>query len=114
MVVPLDKGLPGDEIINSLKKCKADAIIYDDSLKLDFESIIAREDINADTLIPMSDFTQEKMPELAKLIKQYKPEFKVIDKHATDIILFTSGTSADAKAAQLSQRNIASTIAAMR
>ena len=114
VVVPLDKGLPEEEIINSLKKCKADAIIYDDSLKMDFESIIKIDGITVETLIPMSDFTQEKMPELAAMIKQYKPEFKVIDKHAVDIILFTSGTSADAKAAQLTQRNIASTIAAMR
>ena len=113
-VVPLDRGLPEEEIVNSLVKCKADAIIYDESLKMDFEGIIKKEGVAAKTLIPMSDFTQEKMPALAALIKQYKPEFKVIDKHAVDIILFTSGTSADAKAAQLTQRNIASTIAAMR
>ena len=113
-VVPLDKGLPEEEIVNSLVKCKADAIIYDESLGMDFDSIIKKKGVAAKTLIPMSDFTQEKMPELAAMIKKYKPEFKVIDKHATDIIVFTSGTSADARAAQLSQRNIASTIAAMR
>ena len=89
VVVPLDKGLPEDEIINSLRKCKADAIIYDESLKMDFEKIIQNDGITVETLIPMSVFTQEKMPELAALIKQYK-------------------------AAQLTQRNIASTIAAMR
>lgn len=114
VVVPLDKGLPEEEIVNSLIKCKADAIIYDESLGMDFDSIIKKDGICVKTLIPMSDFTQEKMPELAAMVKKYKPEFKVIDKHATDIIVFTSGTSADAKAAQLSQRNIASTIAAMR
>ena len=114
VVVPLDKGLPEEEIVNSLAKCKADAIIYDETLKMAFENIISKDGITVETLIPMSDFTQEKMPELAAMIKQYKPEFKVIDKHAVDIILFTSGTSADAKAAQLTQRNIASTIAAMR
>ena len=114
VVVPLDKGLPEEEIVNSLIKCKADAIIFDDSLGMDFASIIKRDGIQAKTLIPMSDFTQEKMPELAALIDQYRPEFKEIDNNATDIILFTSGTSADAKAAQLSQRNIAATIAAMR
>ena len=113
-VVPLDKGLPEEEIVNSLVKCKADAIIYDESLGMDFDNIIKKKGVAAKTLIPMSDFTQEKMPELAAMIKKYSPEFKVIDKHATDIIVFTSGTSADAKAAQLSQRNIASTIAAMR
>ena len=114
VVVPLDKGLPEDEIINSLKKCKADAIVYDESLKMDFEKIIAMDGIVAETLIPMSDLAQDRLPEYAPLVEKYRSEFKVIDKHAVDIILFTSGTSADAKAAQLTQRNIASCIAAMR
>ncbi|MBQ6623368.1 MAG: acyl--CoA ligase [Mogibacterium sp.] len=117
VVVPLDKGLPEEEIINSLIKCKADAIIYDESLEMDFEKIAAevkKSGVNISELIPMSDFSQEKMPEHVALIDKFKSEFKVIDKHAVDIILFTSGTSATAKAAQLTQRNIASTIAAMR
>ena len=114
VVVPLDRGLPEEEIVNSLVKCKADAIIYDDSMTFDYTEIIKKDGIQVETLIPMSDFSKENMPKLAAKIDQYKPEFKVIDKDATDIILFTSGTSADAKAAQLSQRNIASTIAAMR
>ena len=114
VVVPLDKGLPEEEIVNSLVKCKADAIIYDESLGWDFEKIISNESVAVRTLIPMSEISQEALEEHAKLVDQYRPEFKVIDKHATDIIVFTSGTSADAKAAQLSQRNIASTIAAMR
>lgn len=114
VVVPLDRALPEDEIINSLRKCKADAIVYDESLDMDFEKIIKTDGVSVTTLIPMSELSQEALVEHAKLIPEYKSEFKVIDKHATDIILFTSGTSADAKAAQLSQRNIASTIAAMR
>ena len=114
VVVPLDKGLPEEEIINSLAKCKADAIIYDESLDMDFENIIKKDGITVTTLIPMSDFSQEKIQGFSPLLRQYRPEFKVIDKHAPDIILFTSGTSATAKAAQLTQRNIASTIAAMR
>lgn len=114
VVVPLDRGLPEDEIINSLRKCKADAIVYDESLEMDFEKIIRTDGISVTTLIPMSEISQEALAEHVKLIPEYRSEFKVIDKHATDIILFTSGTSADAKAAQLSQRNIASTIAAMR
>ncbi|MBR2674752.1 MAG: AMP-binding protein [Mogibacterium sp.] len=113
-VVPLDKDLPEEEIINSLIKCKAEAIIYDDSLDMDFGALIEKEGIIVETLIPMSEFERDKMAEHEALIKEYKAEFKVIDKHAPDIILFTSGTSAAAKAAQLTQRNIASTIAAMR
>ena len=114
VVVPLDKGLPEEEIVNSLIKCKADAIVYDETLKMDFEKISKMDGVTAKVLIPMSEISQEALEGHAKLVKQYKPEFKVIDKHAVDIILFTSGTSADAKAAQLTQRNIASTIAAMR
>lgn len=114
VVVPLDKGLPEEEIVNSLVKCKADAIVYDESLGMNFEKIIRAEGITVTTLIPMSEISQEALTEHEKLVKEYRPEFKVIDKHAADIILFTSGTSADAKAARLTQRNIASTIAAMR
>ena len=114
VVVPLDKGLPEDEIINSLRKCKADAIIYDDSLNIDFGKILSMDGINASMTIPMSEFAQEKLPGYRMLVEKYRSQFKVIDNNATDIILFTSGTSADAKAAQLSQRNIASCIAAMR
>lgn len=117
VVVPLDKGLPEEEIINSLIKCKADAIIYDESLEMDFEKIAAevkKSGVDIAELIPMSEFSQEKMPEHVALIDKYRADFKVIDKHAVDFILFTSGTSATAKAAQLTQRNIASTIAAMR
>lgn len=114
VVVPLDKGLPEDEIINSLIKCKADAIVYDDSLTLDFDKICKLDGIEVKTLVPMSDITQEKLPGLRMLVEDYRSQFKVIDKDAVDIILFTSGTSADAKAAQLTQRNIASCIAAMR
>jgi len=114
VVVPLDKGLPEEEIVNSLIKCKADAIIYDDSLGMDFAKIIGIDGVTAQTLIPMSEISQEALEGYAGLVEKHRPDFKVIDRPATDIILFTSGTSADAKAAQLSQRNIASTIAAMR
>ena len=114
VVVPLDKGLPEDEIVNSLIKCKADAIIYDESLGLDLDRIAGLDGINASVLVPMSDITQDRLPEYLPLVDEYRNEFKVIDEDAVDIILFTSGTSADAKAAQLTQRNIASCIAAMR
>lgn len=114
VVVPLDKGLPEDEIVNSLIKCQADAIIYDEKLTIDFEKVSQMDGIAAKTLIPMSEYTQEKLAEKLPLVEQYKSEFKVIDNDAVDIILFTSGTSATAKAAQLTQRNIASCISAMR
>lgn len=114
VTVPLDKGLPEEEIINSLVKCKAEAVIYDESLGIDFDRISACEGVAARQMIPMSELTQEKLAEYVPLIEQYRDSFKVIDDDAVDIILFTSGTSAAAKAAQLSQRNIASCITAMR
>ena len=113
-IVPLDKGLPEDEIINSLIKCKADAIIYDESLNMDWDKICKLDGVVADTLIPMSELTQDKLAEHKQLVDEYCSQFKVIDKDAVDIILFTSGTSATAKAAQLTQRNIAFCISSMR
>ena len=114
VVVPLDKGLPEEEIVNSLIKCKADAIVYDESLGMDFEKIIKTEGVCVKTLIPMSEVSREALASYTGLADQYRAEFKKTDNDATDIIVFTSGTSQDAKAAQLSQKNIASTIYAMR
>lgn len=114
VVVPLDKGLPEEEIINSLIKCKADAIVYDESLGMDFDKIIKAEGVCVNTLIPMSEVSREALAGYTGLADKYRSEFKKIDNDATDIIVFTSGTSQDAKAAQLSQKNIASTIYAMR
>lgn len=114
VVVPLDKGLPEEEIINSLAKCKAEAIIYDESLGLDFDKISKAPGVCVGTLIPVSEVSREALTGYAGLADRYRSEFKVIDNDATDIIVFTSGTSQDAKAAQLSQANIASTIVAMR
>ena len=114
VVVPLDKGLPEEEIINSLIKCKADAIVYDESLGMDFDKIIKAEGVCVKTLIPMSEVCREALAGYTGLADKYRSEFKKIDNDATDIIVFTSGTSQDAKAAQLSQKNIASTIYAMR
>ncbi len=114
VVVPLDKGLPEEEITNSLIKSKAEALVYDESLGMDFDKIIKTEGVCVKTLIPMSEISRETLDTYEGLADKYRSEFKVIDNDATDVIVFTSGTSQDAKAAQLSQRNIASTIYAMR
>ena len=114
VVVPLDKGLPEEEIINSLIKSKAEALVYDESLGMDFEKICKAKGVCVKTLIPMSEISRDKLDSYGGLVDKYRSEFKVIDNDATDIIVFTSGTSQDAKAAQLSQANIASTIYAMR
>ena len=114
VVVPLDKGLPEEEIVNSLIKCKAEAIIYDESLKMDFDKISAAEGVCIQTAISMSEVSREALQSYGGLADKYRSEFKVINNDATDIIVFTSGTSQDAKAARLSQKNIASTIYAMR
>ena len=73
VVVPLDKGLPEEEIVNSLVKCKADAIVYDETLKMDFEKISKMDGVTAKVLIPMSEISQEALVEHAKLVKQYRP-----------------------------------------
>ena len=58
VVVPLDKGLPEEEIINSLAKCKAEAIVYDESLGMDFDKICKADGVCVKTLIPMSEISR--------------------------------------------------------
>lgn len=113
VIVPLDKGLPLEEIEMSLTKAGADALLFDkDHLDL-VERLRMREEYKDMLCISMDRL--EGYPSVPELIEQGKnaPE-KVqkefcdlpVDGNALSIILFTSGTSGLAKAVMLSQYNI--------
>ena len=114
IVVPLDKGLPEEEIIYSLQKSKADAIIYEKEYSSIMEKIKNEKLCSVEKYILTSD--------IPNLIKNGKEKIengdtsyidREIDNEKMSIILFTSGTTSLAKAVMLSHKNIVSNVSAM-
>ncbi len=118
VVVPLDKGLPDDEIENSLILSKADTIIFESKYLDSIKKIIDKGTTKLSTLICMDkvDGDVYNVPDLLKMgeneiargSKEY--EYLKIDNKKTSVILFTSGTTSIAKAVELSHYNIASNV----
>ena len=114
IAVPLDKGLPEQEIISSLQRAKVDAIIYEDEYSDIMEKIKKENLCNIKTFILMKDINsliENGKKKIAGGDRNYIESR--IDSDAMSIILFTSGTTSIAKAVMLSHRNIASNISAM-
>ncbi len=112
IAVPLDKDLPQEELEQSLRKAKADALYFDlahmplvDALKQkpDFAHLqyFCMDDVAG------FDSTEKLLAEgAADSVAQTEYRSLPVDGKALAVILFTSGTSGLAKAVQLSQFNM--------
>lgn len=117
IAVPLDKGLPEEEIEMSLKKSKAEIIFCEESYLDTVKNIMVKGETSLKKIICMDkvDRTEDIKGLVEKgeeLIESGDRSFIDAEINANDIasIVFTSGTTAMSKAVMLTQENIISNI----
>ena len=126
ITVPLDKGLPEEEIESLLQRSYADCIVFAEEYLEIIKKIEDKKSTKLTKFICMDKFDKEKYPNFMyiqdllktgeKLLKDGNKEFlnAEIDNKKMASIIFTSGTTAASKAVMLSHKNIAANITAMR
>ena len=120
--VPLDRGLPYEELESSLARSYADVLIFDKTSHKDMvEKLKAEGKTLVKEFISMTELegyeTLDDLREAGKAaLEEGFDEYSTvpIDEHATTILLFTSGTTSMSKAVMLSQQNILSNVKAMQ
>lgn len=124
-VVPLDKELPANEIVNLVNRSKAEAIFYSsrkrdliNSIKGEvktlkyFIELYSEENALENTFKGENDYT---FNELLDMGKEYPENILMnvpIDPEEFKFLLFTSGTTAEAKGVMLTNKNIVENIEA--
>lgn len=118
IAVPLDKGLPPEEIKSLLQRSKAEAIIFDKDYAQTIKEISAENHLLKECIC-MDDSLSAEFKTISTLIKNGKSlvlsgdtkyENHIIVPNELATIIFTSGTTSMSKAVMLSNYNIASNI----
>ena len=118
IIIPLDKGLPVDEIILSLERSKADVIIFDSKHEEEILKVKEKNN-NIQTYICIDETENNEFLQLKKLIEEGNKLLAEgnkdyinaeISNETMSVILFTSGTTSKSKAVMLSHKNIAENI----
>ncbi len=120
VVVPLDKGLPLEEIESCLIRSRADVLLFDPEHLPYIKALEEKKATGVSLMISMDpcegyvDFQQMKQ-EGAGLLSQGDRSYEgtAIEPDVMSLILFTSGTTSASKAVMLSHRNLASNIYAL-
>lgn len=121
VIVPLDKALPEVEIKSLIQRSKADIAIFDEKYLKTFKQLKEDKNTNLSQLICMRNvggdtlYYNDVIEKGRKLVENGDNRFEKVEIRNNDmtIMLFTSGTTAAAKAVMLSQHNVCSNTNAM-
>lgn len=120
IAVPLDKGLPNEEIEMSLKKSKAEVIFCEANYLDTIKNIMVKGETSLKKIICM-DY-QDRENNILEILQKGEELVESGDRRFIDAqinlddiaeIVFTSGTTSLSKAVMLTQRNLISNINAM-
>lgn len=111
--VPLDKGLPFEELESSLIRSGSEILIFDKAHREHVDRLLQEGRTGLEKALAMEelegfDSVSDYMAEGRKLLSRGHSEYGKlpVDPEKIDLLLFTSGTTSMAKAVMLSQRNI--------
>lgn len=118
--VPLDKGLPYEEVESSLIRSKSEVLVFDKEHLPQIERMKAEGNVPTTTFICMDEI--EGYKSISEYMAEGKEAFEAgydeytklpIDINEVNLLLFTSGTTSMAKAVMLSPRNLMSNLEAL-
>ena len=124
VVVPLDKSLPEQELVESVIRSQADAVIFDKQFLPIFKKIKASSKSTLKVFICMDNLknSEEDIHQYDALLEKGNALIAAgdrshldaeIDNHKMSVMLFTSGTTALSKIVMLSHDNICSNVYAL-
>lgn len=117
IIVPLDKGLPEQEIEDLIIRSEADAIVFENAYLETMLKIKSNKSTKIKNFICMTSIENNEVTCFNEVVELGKEELKSgnkalykakINPEVASIILFTSGTTSISKAVLLSQKNLMS------
>lgn len=117
IAVPLDKELTEQELLLSLKRSKADAVVFDEKHAELMFGLMESNDMGIKTFVSTKKLRDDVLSvnDVTEIGSLYLKSNTDYDKYSPDpdaiaTIIFTSGTTSSSKAVMLSNRNIAANL----